>query len=246
MRIVETLTERIATNLAQVWERVFEAAGQVGRDPGSIRLVSVTKAHPPQLVRAAYMAGIRVFGENRPEEAIPKIEALEDLEGLEWHMVGHIQSRKAKLVPPHFDLVHSVDRMKIARLLDRNAAQVGRRLPVLLQCNVSGEETKSGWSLVERERWSDVLDEFAQLVALPNLELRGLMTIAPWTEDEQVLRRVFRKLRGFRDYLEGELGVNWPELSMGMTDDFEIAVEEGATLLRIGRAIFGPRPGDHG
>jgi len=182
-----------------------------------------------------------MLGENRVEEAVPKQEQLSDLEGIEWHMVGHIQSRKATTVAEAFDLVHSVDRSKIAQRLNRAAEQVGRRLPVLLECNVSGEAAKYGWALAQESSWPGIVDEFADLVRLPNLEILGLMTMAPMTNTPESVRPVFRRLRQLQEFLCQSLPAEWSELSMGMTDDFEIAVEEGATILRIGRAIFGPR-----
>ncbi len=242
---VQTLSvEVVAEKLEQVWSRIAEAAERAGRSAQEVRLVAVTKGHPVAAVRVAYEAGIREIGENRVEEALPKIEALRDLRDLKWHMIGHIQSRKARWVVPDFHMVHSVDRMKIARRLDRFAGQAGRRLPVLLECNVSGEATKAGWVLTERESWEAALEDFRQVVSLPNLEVRGLMTIAPLSEDEDLVRGVFKRLRELRDFLRERLPGDWDELSMGMTDDFELAVEEGATIVRIGRAIFGPRPAE--
>lgn len=219
-------------------ERIAAAAARAGRDPGEVRLVAVSKSQPPEVVRAGYRAGLRMFGENRLEEALPKQAQLRDLADIEWHMVGHIQSRKAKAAASDFHFVHSVDRIKIARRLDQAAAE---RLPVTLECNVSGEQTKYGWPLAAPERWPQVLEAFGDLLALPNLRVVGLMTMAPVVSQPELARPVFRRLRELRDYLRGSLPGEWEALSMGMTDDFEVAVEEGATLLRIGRAIFGPR-----
>lgn len=216
------------------------AAARASRSADQIRIVAVTKTHPPEIVRAGHQAGLRLFGENRVEEAEPKRELVSDLAEVEWHMVGHIQSRKAKATAAGFEMVHSVDRMKIARRLDR-AREGQPRLPVLLECNVSGEPTKYGWDLARRDRWPEVLVQFEELLRLPNLQVQGLMTMAPLVPDPEQARPVFHKLRRLRDFLRESLGADWQELSMGMTDDFEVAVEEGATLLRIGRAIFGPR-----
>ncbi len=221
--------------------RVWSSAERAGRNPDPIRIVAVSKSQPADVVRAGYQAGLRMLGENRVEEAVPKQEQLSDLEGIEWHMVGHIQSRKATTVAEAFDLVHSVDRSKIAQRLNRAAEQVGRRLPVLLECNVSGEAAKYGWALAQESSWPGIVDEFADLVRLPNLEILGLMTMAPMTNTPESVRPVFRRLRQLQEFLCQSLPAEWSELSMGMTDDFEIAVEEGATILRIGRAIFGPR-----
>lgn len=233
-------TAEIERRLDHVRGRVAAAAARASRPADEVRIVAVTKTHPVEVVRAGHQAGLRLFGENRVEEAEPKQAQLSDLAEVEWHMVGHIQSRKSKAAAAAFQVVHSVDRMKIARRLDR--AREGRpRLPVLLECNVSGEATKYGWPLAERERWSAILEQFGELLELPNLQVLGLMTMAPLVPDPEQIRPVFRKLRQLREFLRDSLGGDWPELSMGMTDDFEVAVEEGATLLRIGRAIFGPR-----
>jgi pyridoxal phosphate enzyme (YggS family) len=202
----------------------------------------VTKGFPPETIRLAAQAGLTEVGENRVEEALPKREALGDLPGLAWHMIGHLQSRKAALVPGAFRMVHSVDRPKIARLLDRQAGSAGLRLPVLLQCNVSGEASKSGWPLADRSTWETVLPEFDQIARLPHLQLMGLMTMAPLTPDPEATRPAFRTLRRLAEFLREGTPWGWEVLSMGMSDDFEIAVEEGATLLRIGRELFGPRP----
>jgi pyridoxal phosphate enzyme (YggS family) len=239
----------IAHNLAQVQERIAEAALRVGRDPTAITLVAVTKTHPVETVVAAYQAGVRHFGENRVEEGMTKIPIVRDAiigSPPRWHMVGHVQSRKARAAVEHFDYVHSVDRLKIARRLSRFAQQARLTLPVLLECNVSGEETKFGFEL---ERWKQ--DEARQeaffatveeILELPGLAARGLMTMAPFVADPETVRPVFASLRGLLDALRGRFpSGDWRHLSMGMTDDFEVAVEEGSTMVRIGRAIFGPR-----
>lgn len=234
----------IRGNVDRVLERIAAAARRAGRDPADVQLVAVTKGQPPEVIRLGHAAGLRDFGENRVEEALPKISALADLEGACWHMIGHIQSRKAHAVPGSFALVHSVDREKIARLLDRHAAEAGLRLPVLLECNVSGESSKEGWRLDAPIAWESALEELRIVVSLAHLRVGGLMTMAPWTADEERVRRTFRRLRELRDYLALRLPGEWGTLSMGMTDDFEVAIEEGATCVRIGRAIFGPRSGE--
>lgn len=234
----------VASNLGRVKARIMAATRRAGRDPAEVRLVAVSKGVSPQAIRRAYAAGLRDFGENRVEEALPKLEALKDLQGICWHMIGHIQSRKARLIVPAFAWVHSVDRVKIAHLLDREAEERSQRLAVLLECNVSGEATKDGWHLADRWAWEALASEIAQVADLPHLEVRGLMTMAPWSADPETARPVFRQLRALRDHLSGIVPGRWDELSMGMTDDFEVAVEEGATIVRIGRAIFGPRGGE--
>jgi pyridoxal phosphate enzyme (YggS family) len=235
--------EAIAGNATQVRDRIAAAAARAGRkDP--ILLVAVSKGQPVALIRAAHAAGLREFGENRVEEAGPKIEALADVADLHWHMIGHIQSRKADLASGRFDLIHSVDRLKIARRLEDRAARAGARQPILLECNVSGEEAKSGWPMARTDGWDEQLSDIEQVVGYAHLDVRGLMTMAPMSDDAELVRSVFRRLRELRDFLARRLPGDWSELSMGMTDDFELAVEEGATIVRIGRAIFGERPAD--
>jgi pyridoxal phosphate enzyme (YggS family) len=231
----------IKANFENLQTRVNVAAERAGRDSKEIKIIAITKTHPPGVVREAYQLGMRDFGENRVNEGLEKQSELQDLVDVRWHMVGHIQSRKASEVPGHFQIVHSVDRMKIARYLNRHAQQKEIRLPVLVECNVSGEQSKYGWELSDRGLWERVAQELRNLFDMENLEVRGLMTMAPWVQDESIIRTTFKRLRTLREYLQDESGVNLPELSMGMTDDFEIAIEEGATMLRIGRAIFGPR-----
>lgn len=231
----------IQARLRAVQERIGAAAARAGRDPQAIRIVAVTKTHPAETVQLAYQAGLRLFGENRVEEALPKQRAVPELEGLEWHMIGHVQSRKAKQIPGSFAMLHSVDRMKLARKLSQAAQQPGLRLPILLECNVSGEASKFGWQLSAEAGWPEVIEPFSQIRLMPQLEVRGLMTMAPISQDPELVRPVFRRLRQLRDYLVEAVPGDWSELSMGMTDDFEIAVEEGATLLRLGRVLFGER-----
>jgi pyridoxal phosphate enzyme (YggS family) len=231
----------IAKNITSVMERMEQAAQRSGRNPETVKLVAVSKAQSLEKIRKAYESGLREFGENRVYEALPKQKQLQDLEGIHWHMIGHIQSRKAKDVPTNFSFVHSVDRMKIARRLDRYSGQAGKKLKVMLECNVSGEKTKEGWNLKDPATWPKILLIFEEILKLQNLQVCGLMTMAPFEAEEDELRKVFRSLRELREYLDERLPGNWGELSMGMTDDFEIAVEEGSTMVRIGRAIFGPR-----
>lgn len=242
-------TEFIHENIRRVQERIAEAALRVGRDPGGVTLVAVTKTVAVPMIVEGYLAGLRHLGESRPEEGaekIPQVNKAVSGPRPTWHMVGHVQSRKAALTIAHFDVVHSVDRPKIARRLSQFAIQAGREIPILLECNISGEETKygfavQGWEkdIAQRERFFDACDE---ILALPGLRVEGLMTIAPLTDDPETIRPVFASLRALRQALRERLPQSaWPHLSMGMTDDFEVAVEEGATIVRIGRAIFGPR-----
>lgn len=231
----------IGERLEAVGRRVAAAADRAGRDPKSIRIVAVSKSQPAEVVRVGFQQGLHLIGENRVEETEAKRAQLADLGEIEWHMVGHIQSRKAERAAAAFDLVHSIDRLKIARRLDAACAELGKRLPVLMECNVSGEASKYGWPLSAPAAWPAIVDDFSAVRLLPNLRVVGLMTVAPMEDDPERVRPVFRKLRQLRDFLDQQVPGDWSELSMGMTDDFEVAIEEGATLLRIGRAIFGPR-----
>lgn len=233
----------IADNIQRVHERIATACAHSGRDASEVTLVAVTKQQPVEAMLAALAAGLQHLGENRVEEAavkIPKVDAAA-IQAATWHMVGHIQSRKAKQVVPLFDLVQSVDSLRLAQRLSRLAQERGRDLPVLLEINVSGEASKYGlagynWQrdeAVREQLWQDL----SAIMALPRLEARGLMTMAPFGAEERVIRRVFADMRALRESLDADL----PELSMGMTDDFPIAIEEGATMIRVGRAIFGER-----
>lgn len=235
-----TIAEEIAENITRVRERMAAAALRAGRSD-AILLVAVSKGQPIRSIRAAYAAGLRDFGENRVEEADAKIDELVDLADLRWHLIGHVQSRKAARASGKFELIHSVDRPKIARLLEARAAERGITQPVLLECNVSGEPSKAGWPMAREQDWGGQTSEIDQVIGYPHLMVKGLMTMAPLTDDKERVRSVFRRLRELRDYLSRRLEGDWTELSMGMTDDFELAVEEGATIVRIGRAIFGER-----
>lgn len=228
----------IATNLARVHERIAAAADRAGRDPVEVTLVAVAKTRTPVEIEAAYQAGVRHIGENRVEEAEVKLPQL-DLPGMTWHMVGHLQSRKAGRAIECFDIVHSLDSIKLARRLERLLAERDRVLSVLIEVNVSGEASKYGFHLCEQEALEEAVGE---IVSFPHLRVAGLMTVAFIADDPEEVRPVFARLRKLRDVLGERFPQgSWEHLSMGMTDDFEVAVEEGATLVRIGRAIFGPR-----
>jgi hypothetical protein len=223
----------------------LRAAHSNGRDPGEIRLIAVSKTFPAAAVSAALAAGQRLFGENRTEEAVPKlveIAAQHPDERCEWHLIGHLQSRKARDAGRHFALIHSVDSLKLAAKID---AQSPAPQPILLQCNVSGEESKEGFALSNPVALPAFFDTVAQIRALPNLRIRGLMTLAPIMPTPEQTRPTFAALRALRDALRAQFPDDahcaWRELSMGMSDDFEAAIAEGATYIRIGRAIFGAR-----
>ena len=237
--LVDTIRERTV----RVLETVAAAARRGGRSGEAVRLVVVTKMQSVEMVRAAIEAGARLLGENYAEEAAQKIEMLGPQSGVEWHMIGHVQSRKAPLVAQHFDLVHSLDSLRLAQRLDRSAGEAGRILPVLLEFNVSGEKSKHGWQAADEARWDDLLGDVQAIAALGHLRLRGLMTMPPLSTDPEAGRVHFRKLRRLQDFLaRGVPQADWTELSMGTSADFAVAVEEGATLVRVGQAILGPRP----
>ncbi len=217
----------IEQNLRELERRIARAAERSGRSLAEITIVAVTKEVEAEAIEVAIKAGIRHIGENRVQEARGKMERLSILEPRPiWHMVGHLQTNKVKTAVEIFDIIHSIDSLRLAQAVSQH---VQSTIPVLLQVNVSGEGRKSGFSVAEL---SQAAEEIARL---PRLEVKGLMTIAPMVADAEEVRPIFRKLRQLRD----ELGLE--HLSMGMTDDFEVAVEEGATMLRIGRAIFGER-----
>ena len=242
--IMTTEDTSILSNYLKVLERIDQAARYVGRDPDRVRLVVVTKGHSLDRIRAVINAGARILGENYVEEAIKKIRILSSQTDIEWHMIGHIQSRKARLVCEYFDYVHSLDRVKLARRLNNYAEVIGKKLPVLLELNVSGEASKFGIPAWQEEDWGKLLDQLEPVVEFPELKVRGLMTMAPLVKEPEKARVYFRRLRNVRDLLvDNYPNHDWSELSMGMSSDFEVAVEEGATILRIGQAILGPRPG---
>ncbi len=236
------LVASIRENHQRALGQIAEAAHRSGRSPDDTRLVVVTKTQPLEIVQAAIKAGVHVFGENYPEEGVAKIQALPAQSGVEWHMIGHVQGRKARLVADHFALLHSLDSLKLARRLDRFAAESNRVLPALLEFNVGGEESKSGWDASNESQWNILLPEIAELLDLPNLRIRGLMTMPPLGTAPEDSRRFFLRLRLLRDHLASQFPqAGWRELSMGTSLDFEVAVEEGATLVRVGTAIVGAR-----
>lgn len=229
------MTTQIADNIRTIRNRMAAAAARAGRDPAGIRLMAVSKTVEPERIRQAIDAGIGLLGENYVQEAREKIPAVG--QAVQWHMIGHLQTNKVKYVVTLFDWIHSVDRLELAQELSRRAGQHGRVLNVLIEVNVSGEASKNG------ARPADVLELARQVAALPNLSVRGLMTMPPYSDDPENSRPYFVALRRLRDELAAAAlpGVAMAELSMGMTDDFEVGIEEGATIIRVGRAIFGER-----
>ena len=236
----------IATRLADIRGRIDRAARRAGREASDVLIVAVTKTHGKDTIKAAYEAGLVHFGENRVEEADAKIVDDADLPNAVWHMIGHIQSRKTDDVAKLFGWAHSVDRLKVARRLSTAAEKNGRTLQVLLQANISGEESKAGFKL---SGWPQddgtihaFIDEARAISSLPHLHVIGLMTIAPYSENAEDSRPVFRRLIELRNLLKEKVPASdWQHLSMGMSGDFEVAVEEGATIVRLGTSLFGSR-----
>jgi pyridoxal phosphate enzyme (YggS family) len=224
----------LAPRVAEVRDRI-EAARQRGGRADAVTLVAVTKTHPVEVVRAAVAVGVADVGENRVAELEGKVAEV-GRDAVRWHLIGHLQRNKAAKALPHVDLLHSLDNLRLAEVLSRAAVEAGRTLPVLLQVNTSGEETKGGWSGAE------ALDAAARVAELPGLRVDGMMTMAPYTDDETVLRRTFREARRCFDEAARTVGGFHPRhLSMGMSNDYEIAVEEGSTLVRVGSVLFGAR-----
>ncbi len=224
----------IAENLKAVKARIAAAARRVGRDPAAVRLVAVSKTIPPERLREAVAAGQRLFGENYLQEARQKIDILG--RDLDWHLVGRLQSNKARGAVELFDLIHSVDRFKLAQALDQAAARLGKVQDILIQVDLGAEITKFGAAPQE------VPELLERVAGLPHLRVAGLMTLPPWFADPEAVRPYFKTLHDLRERWRAASGLALPELSMGMSGDFEVAVEEGATLVRVGTAIFGSRP----
>jgi pyridoxal phosphate enzyme (YggS family) len=229
----------IVENIARIRERIAAAARRAGRNPVEITLMGVSKTFPVELVREAYTAGIRVFGENRVQEFAGKADALRDLGDAQWNLIGHLQSNKAAKAAELFSAIDSLDSAKLAEKLSTAAERMGKTLPTLIEINVGGEEAKSGIA-PGSEELETILLEAPQW---KNLEVRGLMTVPPYNEGPESSRFFFRQLREIRDGIAARHlpGVTMDVLSMGMSHDFEVAVEEGSTCVRVGTAIFGER-----
>ncbi len=243
--------DSIADRIAAVRAQIAAAAERSGRDASAVTLVAVTKTHPPRLIAAALAAGVHDIGESRVQEAEEKAPYLEDQRSTtRWHLIGHLQRNKARRALALFDMIHSVDSLRLAetlnRLVDEESSVGQRRLPILLQVNVSGEYSKEGFDLrggVQSSSWADFVATAQSITRLPFLDVQGLMTIAPFSDDiAGVVRPCFRMLRAVRDQLVQQVPTaQWQHLSMGMSGDFTVAIEEGATLVRVGSAIFGAR-----
>jgi pyridoxal phosphate enzyme (YggS family) len=236
--LVQSIREKYLSTL----QKISDAARLVGRDPESIKLVVVTKKQSIEVVRAAIEAGVKILGENYPEEGVTKLQSLRGISAVEWHMIGHVQSRKAQLVAGNFNFLHSLDSLKLAQRLDRFCAEAGRSLPVLLEFNLGGEDSKSGWLASHEALWPALLTEVSAIMALPNLQVRGLMVMPPLGTAAESSRPYFQKLKRLQQYFYRQFpDADFSELSMGTSLDYEVAVQEGATLVRVGAAIVGER-----
>jgi pyridoxal phosphate enzyme (YggS family) len=234
----------IIANYHRVLERIEKAARDARRTPEEIRLVVVTKTQPVDTINYVVEGGAKDLGENYVEEALPKIQAFADNKTLRWHMIGHLQSRKAQLACENFHYIHSLDSDKLADRLCRYAESMGKILPVYLEFNISGEETKFGWNIKLEENWNNILPEINKIIKLSNLKLLGLMTVPPFSDNPEDSRTYYKQLKKFQEFVVERLKPSdFNELSIGMSSDFEVAIQEGSTCVRIGQAILGPRPG---
>ncbi|HLX70885.1 MAG TPA: YggS family pyridoxal phosphate-dependent enzyme [Verrucomicrobiae bacterium] len=223
----------LAENLNSIQQRIQAACQRAGRDPASVMLLAVTKGQSPDIVNEAGKLGLMFFGENKIQEAKAKIPSCSGR--LRWHFIGHLQTNKCRDAVELFEMIQSVDSLHVAQEISKRAEQASKTVPILLEVNLAGEASKFGYRPDKLEA------ELKQINALPRLEIHGLMTVPPWTPNAENVRPVFRQLRDLKQRAEQILGAPLPHLSMGMTGDFEVAIEEGATIVRIGTALFGPR-----
>jgi pyridoxal phosphate enzyme (YggS family) len=223
----------LAVNLENIRRRIQNACDRAGRSPDSVTFQAVSKGQPPEAVQAAAALGVTLFGENRVQEAKTKIGLCPS--NIHWHMIGHLQSNKCRDAIHFFEMIQSVDSLALAAEINKWADKSAKTMPILLEVNVAGESSKFGYGPEK------LLAELAQLNDLRKIEVHGLMTVAPFVSDAEKVRPVFRKLRELKEQCEQILGAPLPHLSMGMSGDFEIAIEEGATIIRVGSAFFGPR-----
>jgi PLP dependent protein len=237
------LSLQIRKNKEAIQEKIAFAAQRSGRDDRDVKLITVSKKKSVEVLQAAVQAGITLFGENYPEETIEKMDVLnKEHSEVVWHMIGHLQSRKARLVAERFDMMHSLDSVRLANKLGRSLHEHHKTLPVLLEMNVSGEESKGGWAAWNEKDWARLIPEIEQVLAVDTLIVKGLMAMPPLSADAEMTRPYFLRLRKLRDWLGKNFPqAEWDELSMGTSLDFEVAVEEGATFVRIGTAILGAR-----
>jgi PLP dependent protein len=233
----------ISLNLELVMQKIDRAARSAGRSPSEVKLVVVSKGQPENVIRAAFRAGIKTFGENYPEETLEKIQNLPGFDEIQWHMIGHLQSRKARIVAEKFSAIHSLDSVHLALKLDKILGEQKKKMPVMLECNVSGEDTKGGWPVWVEDQWLALVTDVLSILECKSLVLIGLMTMPPLFQDIDAVRPYFRKLAALKDFLSREIsGEYFKELSMGTSNDFPVAIQEGATYIRVGQAILGQRP----
>ena len=231
----------IQKNIEDIREIIESAALRSGRKGSDVRLMAVTKTKPAEVVSSLIAAGIRCFGENYPDETIEKIDAFRTIDDANLAMIGHLQSRKAKIVADHFDEFQSLDRLEIAEKMESLCAERGRVLPVLIECNIGDEASKSGWHFVDDSIPDAFIQDFEAISRLPHLDVRGLMVMPPFTEEAEINRKYFIRTRKIADYLNRNCGGHLTELSMGTSSDYAVAVKEGSTVVRIGTALVGPR-----
>lgn len=223
----------LASNLASIQQRIRAACDRTGRDPASVALLAVTKTHPPETVTEAAQVGLTLFGENKVQEAKAKIPLCSGK--MRWHMIGHLQSNKCRDAVQLFEMIQSVDSLDLAVEINKRAEQASKTMPILLEVNIVGEASKFGY------KPEQLLADLPRLNALPRVEIHGLMTLPPYSPVPERVRPVFRQLRDLKLQCEQTLGAPLPQLSMGMSGDFEVAIEEGASIVRIGSALFGER-----
>lgn len=237
-----TIIDQISKNYYNLMERVRSACNKSSRSVEQVKIIAVSKYQPIEKVLAAVELGIRYFGENYPEEAQPKIITIAKKTNVEWHMIGHLQSRKASIVCQHFSYMQSLDSIHIAEKMNNILKENGRKLPVLLEVNLAGESTKSGWFADREDHWELLIPEFQKILEYHNLIISGLMCIPPMGADKEQSRPYFKKIRKLQWYLKQEIpDIQWNELSMGTSFDFEVAIEEQATMIRLGEVLFGAR-----
>ena len=225
----------LVQNLEKIQQQIRVACGRAGREPDSVTLLAVTKSQPPEVVAAAAQLGLALFGENKVQEARAKIPHCPGR--LQWHFIGHLQSNKCREAVELFEMIQSVDSLPLAQEIAKRAEQAAKTVPILLEVNVAGEASKFGYAPEK------LLADLETINALPRIEIRGLMAVPPWSAEPEKSRPHFRRLREMKERCEQILGAPLPHLSMGMSGDFEVAIEEGATMIRIGTALFGPRTG---
>ncbi|MBQ6503714.1 MAG: YggS family pyridoxal phosphate-dependent enzyme [Flexilinea sp.] len=231
----------IQHNIETIQDNIASAVSRSGRNASDVRLMAVTKTKPTEVIAALIKSGIHCFGENYPDETAEKIAAFRADPGAKLAMIGHLQSRKAKIIADLFDEYHSLDRLETAEKMETLCAERNRILPVLIECNVGDEDSKSGWHFADDSVPDDFLADFEKILTLPHLDVRGLMILPPYTEDGEINRKFFIRTRNIAACLNRHYGAKLTELSMGTSSDYAVAVEEGATIVRIGTALVGPR-----